>query len=80
MTILCTDDLCRNFGSLPLPSKIRVHGGQLSKGLELTLQSCSEKYLKSLLASSELDFTVLVYKNLRTKICPKKLCPFYARA
>lgn len=40
-----------------------AHGGQLSKGLELTLQPCSEKYLKSLLASSELDFTVLMWKH-----------------
>lgn len=62
MSILCTDDLCRNFTSLPLPSKIGVHIGQVSKGLELTLQSRSEKYLKSLSASSELDFTALICK------------------
>lgn len=78
--ILCTGDLCRNFGSLLLPSKIRAHRGQLSKGFELTLQPSSEKYPKSLLASSELDFTVFISGNLRIKIYPKKLCLLYDRA
>lgn len=74
--ILCRDDLCRNFSSLPLPSKIRVHGGQLSKGLELTLHPCSKKYLRNLLASSELDFTVLNLETSEQKSVPRNYVLF----
>lgn len=77
-SILCTDDLCSNFCSLPLPSKIGVHEGhdELSYRLELTLHPRTEKYPESILASTKLDFTVLIWSPQK-KPFPRNVCPFH---